>query len=96
VTQKAPAADKDIKRVVDAVEPDTLRGLRDRALILLGFAGALRRSELVALDTGHLTADKEGVSVIITSSSTDQESHGQTVTISRIPRSPYCPVQAAS
>jgi site-specific recombinase XerD len=96
VTQKAPATDKDIKRMVDAVEPDTLRGLRDRALILLGFAGALRRSELVALDTGHLSADKEGLSVTITSSSTDQEGHGQTVTISRIPRSPYCPVQAVS
>lgn len=47
--------------MVDAVEPGTLRGLRDRALILLGFAGALRRSELVALDTGHLTARKEGL-----------------------------------
>ena len=36
------------KRMVDAVEPQTLKGLRDRALLLLGFAGAFRRSELVA------------------------------------------------
>jgi hypothetical protein len=37
--------------------PDGLKGLRDRALLLLGFAGAFRRSELVALDV----ADLEGI-----------------------------------
>ena len=50
-TQKAPAVDEDLKRMVDRAADRTLRGLRDRALLLLGFAGAFRRSELVALDT---------------------------------------------
>jgi len=47
--RKAPALADDIKAMV-AASPDSLRGKRDRALVLLGFAGAFRRSELVALD----------------------------------------------
>jgi len=74
--QKAPAVDEDIKRMVDAVEPQTLKGLRDRALLLLGFAGALRRSELVALDTDQLIERDEGIAVRIASSKTDQEGSG--------------------
>jgi len=62
--QKAPAVDDEIKRMVDAVEPQTLKSLRDRALLLLGFAGAFRRSELVALDSEHLSAREEGLSVL--------------------------------
>lgn len=94
--QKAPAVDEEIKRLVDAVEPQTLKGLRDRALLLMGFAGAFRRSELVALDTEHLSARDEGLSVRIASSKTDQEGQGQTVGIARVAHSPYCPVQAVS
>src|SRR5271156_5729572 len=45
--QKAPAVDAEIKRMVDAIDVSTLKGLRDRALLLIGFAGAFRRSELV-------------------------------------------------
>ena len=94
--QKAPAVDDEIKRMVDAVEPQTLRGLRDRALLLLGFAGAFRRSELVALDADHLTERDEGLAVLITSSKTDQEGLGQVVAIPRVPGSPYCPVRAVA
>jgi site-specific recombinase XerD len=94
--QKAPAVDAEIQRMVDAVEPQTLKGLRDRALLLLGFAGAFRRSELVALDTDHVTEREEGLSILIASSKTDQEGQGQTVAIPRVPDSPYCPVQAVS
>jgi site-specific recombinase XerD len=94
--QKAPAVDEEIKRMVDAVPPQTLKGLRDRALLLLGFAGAFRRSELVALDTEHVSAREEGLSVLIARSKTDQEGAGQVVAIPRVPGSPYCPVQAVS
>jgi site-specific recombinase XerD len=96
VTQKAPAVDEEIKRMVNAVEPQTLKGLRDRALLLLGFAGAFRRSELVALDTEHLTERAEGLDVLIASSKTDQEGAGQVLAIPRVEHSPYCPVQAVS
>ena len=61
-SQKAPAVDNEIKRMVDAVQSQTLKGLRDRALLLLGFAGAFRRSELVALDTEHLSQSEDGLS----------------------------------
>jgi integrase len=92
--QKAPAVDDEIKRMVDAVAPETLRGLRDRALLLLGFAGAFRRSELVALDADHVTERDEGLSMLIASSKTDQEGLGQVVAIPRVTGSPYCPVRA--
>ena len=70
--QKAPAIDAEVKRMVDTVEPPTVQGARDRALLLLGFAGALRRSELVALDVEHLRARREGLAVLIATSKTDQ------------------------
>ena len=70
-----------IKRMADAVDRQTLKGLRDRALLLLGFAGALRRSELVALDTGHLTERPKGLTVLLASSKTDQEGAGRTIAI---------------
>lgn len=92
--QKAPAIDTEVQRLVDAVEPQTCQGLRDRALVLLGFAGAFRRSELVALDVEHLVEQPEGFLVRIASSKTDQEGQGQTIAIARVPDSPYCPVQA--
>jgi site-specific recombinase XerD len=94
--QKAPAVDEDIMCMVDAVEPETLKGLRDRALLLLGFAGASRRSELVALDTEHLTDSLEGLSVLVANSKTDQEGEGQVAAIPRVAHSSYCPVQALS
>ena len=96
VAQKAPAVADEIKRMVDAVEPQTFAGLRDRALLLLGFAGAFRRSELVALDVEHLTARPEGLSVVIASSKTDQEGRGQVVAIPAVRDSRYCPVRAVS
>ena len=92
--RKAPALVEEIKKMVDAVETHTNKGLRDRALLLFGFAGALRRSELVALNTWNLEHRKEGVKVTIDVSKTDQEAQGQTIAIVRQSDSPYCPVQA--
>jgi len=92
--RKAPAVDEEIKKMADATEPETAKGLRDRALLLFGFAGAFRRSELVALSTWNLEERKEGVKVTIEVSKTDQEAKGQTIPIVRQGDSPYCPVQA--
>lgn len=55
--RKAPALAEDINAMI-ATSPDTHRGKRDRALVLLGFAGALRRSELVALDVADILDSK--------------------------------------
>ena len=80
--------------MVDALEPQTVQGARDRALLLLGFAGALRRSELVALDVEDLRAHQEGLAVLIARSKTSQDSGGSVIAFPRVPGSPYCPVQA--
>ncbi len=56
--------------------PDTLAGKRDRALLALGFAGAFRRSELVALDVADLSEDPDGLRVTVRRSKTDQEGAG--------------------
>jgi site-specific recombinase XerD len=66
-----------------AMAPDRLSGLRDRALLLLGFAGALRRSELVALDVADIAEAKTGLLVTIRRSKTDQEGEGITIAIAR-------------
>lgn len=92
--QKAPILDEEIRRLADAVKPETALGLRDRALLLFGFAGAFRRSELVALDVADIDRRDEGLLVTIRSSKTDQNAEGQTIAIPNKPESRYCPVQA--
>lgn len=92
--KKAAAVDEDVKKMADAVDPETAKGLRDRALLLLGFAGAFRRSELVALNTWNIEHQDEGIKVTIEQSKTDQDALGQTIAILRQTNSPYCPVQA--
>jgi site-specific recombinase XerD len=72
---------------------DDLAGLRDKALLLVGFAAALRRSELVALDVEHVRLN--GVlRITIARSKTDQEGQGITKTIPRLADAELCPVRA--
>jgi len=94
VVKKEAAVDEQIKEMIDTCDLATYQGKRDRALLLLGFAGALRRSELVALDVAHLKLSDEGFIVTIAKSKTDQEAQGQTIAIPRVADSPYCPVTA--
>lgn len=94
VVKKEAAVDEQIKAMVDTCDLNTYLGLRDRALLLLGFAGAFRRSELVALDVADLKITEQGFIVLIRKSKTDQESEGQRIAIPRVIESPYCPVQA--
>jgi site-specific recombinase XerD len=69
-----------------------LKGLRDRAILLLGFAGAFRRSELVALNLADLEFYNAGMRVTIRKSKTDQEGLGATIAIAR--GSVACPLDA--
>lgn len=78
--RKAPATDKAVKAMVKPI-PDTMSGKRDRAMILLGFAAALRRSELVALTTGDIERVPEGVVVHLRRSKTDQEGKGREIAV---------------
>ncbi|GJE59217.1 site-specific integrase [Methylobacterium trifolii] len=79
-TQKA-AATADILMALLMRTPDTLTGKRDRALLALGFAGAFRRSELVALDVADLRDDPKGLRVTVRRSKTDQEGQGVEIAI---------------
>ena len=81
--QKAPATADRIAAMLEAVPTDTLRGKRDRAMLLLGFAGAFRRSELVALQMADLAFEPEGVRVMVRRSKADQEGQGQEIAIPR-------------
>lgn len=92
--QKAPAVDALLKRMVDILDLSTRRSLRDRALLLYGFAGALRRSELVRINVNHIEARERGHLLTIPFSKGDQEGRGQVNPILAQPDSPYCPVAA--
>lgn len=74
--------------------PDSPAGLRDSALLLTGFAGAFRRSELVGLDWEDLEFSEEGVKITIRRSKTDQEGAGRILGIPRSGRKKFCPVGA--
>jgi site-specific recombinase XerD len=82
VNRKDPATASAIARMVRRI-PDNLQGKRDKALLLLGFAAALRRSELVALDLADLERMPEGIIVHIRRSKTDQEGEGHQVAVPR-------------
>jgi site-specific recombinase XerD len=69
----------------------TMADQRDRALILIGMAGALRRSELVALEVSDLTFSTEGVRLVIKRSKGDQFGEGQAIAIGRT-NTNLCPV----
>ena len=79
--QKAPATVDVIHAMLARIDAESLQGKRDRALLLLGFAGAFRRSELVAISVEDLTFSDEGVDVFLPKSKTDQEAKGQSVAI---------------
>ena len=97
--QAKPLLTADVKAMVGALPTDSdrrpkrLRALRDRALILIGFAGALRRSELAALQREDVEERADGLLVTIPESKTDQEGEGQQIAIRRV-GGDYCPLGA--
>lgn len=77
-----------------AALPETLLGTRDRALLLLGFAGALRRSELVGLDLADVQFVPQGLVLTIHHSKTDQAGEGALKGIPLGKHAATCPVRA--
>jgi site-specific recombinase XerD len=73
--KKSPAVCSKVLAMAATV-PSGLTGLRDAAILLLGFAGAFRRSELVALDVTDIAETETGLLVTIRHSKTDQEGEG--------------------
>jgi site-specific recombinase XerD len=89
--RKEPITANRIRAMVKHI-PNNIFGLRDRALLLLGFSGAFRRSELVALDVSDFKETPAGLQVHIRRSKTDQEQYGQFIGISQ--GSSDCPIKA--
>ena len=92
-TQKAPLLTDDLSRIISRLT-DTLRDRRDRALLLVGFASALRRSALVALTVEEVTFTADGMTLFIPRDKTDQRAAGRDLGICRGQRLDTCPVNA--
>jgi integrase len=90
---KTPVLIEDLRLMVGAL-PEGLLGIRDRALLLIGFAGGFRRSELVSLNVGHVEFSKDGLRVTVAKSKTDQEGSGRKVGIPYGSHPETCPVRA--
>jgi integrase len=90
--QMKPLLKEDILCLLACMD-DTLRDKRDRALLLIGFAGGFRRSELVSITVSDLEYRREGVVITLTRSKTDQEGYGRKVGIP-YGRGSVCPVKS--
>lgn len=84
---------EDIRRVVRAM-PETLINARDKAIILIGFAGAFRRSEIVGLNVDDISYRDEGMMILLRKSKTDQQGEGRWVGIPYGKSQDTCPVAA--
>lgn len=91
--QVSPAVTSEIRRMVEGLG-DRAIDVRDRAILLLGFAGAFRRSELAALDVDDVTETDEGLVVRVRRSKTDQEGAGRLVGVPYGSDPTTCPVRA--
>jgi integrase len=92
-TQKAPLLVPDLRRITSYLSDRSI-GIRDRALLLVGFAGAFRRSELVALNCADIEFSADGMVVTLRRSKTDQECAGRKVGLPYGSNPETCPVRA--
>lgn len=91
--QKRPLTLNELWRMSRVCDTTTAIGLRDRAIIVLGFAGAFRRSELAALDMADIEFVPKGLLVHLRQSKTDQVGRGRDVGIFRGENPDTCPVR---
>lgn len=91
--QKTAALTDDIRSMVEATHRGLI-GIRDRALILLGFAGAFRRSELVRLDVEDCAFGKDGLTVTLRRSKIDQTGESRKIGIPYGSNPETCPVRS--
>ncbi len=93
---KDPLVAHQLRRLLDALPQEPAKALlaaRDRALLVLGFYGALRRSELVALDTGDVEVNDQGLVVTLRRSKTDQDAAGRRIAMLHTGSADSCPAE---
>ena len=91
--QARPVQISELRQMIEAMG-DELHSLRDRALLLVGFSGAFRRSELVGLTVADFEYTAEGVFLHLRRSKTDPLAQGRVIAIPAIADNNLCPVQA--
>ncbi len=85
---------KQLINVIDYQEKEEIKKLRDRSIILIGFSGGYRRSEIVSLDYDDLDFVKEGLKITLKRSKTDQFGQGSIKALPYLNNHQYCPVIA--
>ena len=94
---KKPLLINDLKILINAIDQSDekdKRKIRDKALILIGFSGGFRRSELVDIEYEDLEFVSEGVKIFVKKSKTDQSGEGMTKAIPYFDNENFCPVIA--
>lgn len=91
---KALVKDDLFEILVLVAKQKSLKAARDKVIFLIGFTGAFRRSELVALTVEDITLHVHGAEIRIVRSKTDQEGEGRTVFVSLAKSEDRCPVLA--
>jgi integrase len=92
-TAKTPVLVEDLRRMISQL-PEGLLGVRDRSLLLIGFSGAFRRSELVALNMNDIAFTRDGLVVTIQRSKTDQDGEGRKIGIPYGSNPATCPIRS--
>jgi site-specific recombinase XerD len=85
---------KEIINIIDNSEKDERKKARDKALMLIGFSGGFRRSELVNIDLEDLEFTKEGVKIFLKRSKTDQSGEGMIKAIPYFKDINFCPIHS--
>ena len=91
---KKPILINDLKLIIKAIDKKNKKNLRDKAIILIGFAGGFRRSELVEIRNDDIEFVTEGVKILIKKSKTDQSGEGIIKAIPYFDNIQFCPVIA--
>jgi site-specific recombinase XerD len=92
--RRDPLTTAQLAAMVAALDCDTLAAKRDRAVLLVGYAGAFRRAELASLTLAQLERRGDGYVVSLARTKTDQEARGRIVGLPEFTASPLCPVAA--
>ena len=82
------------KRIVKSIDAHSVAGKRDKVILLLGFSGAFRRSEMAALDLEDLRFSEEGLIVDLKKSKTNQLGEHEEKAIFYSPELPLCPIRS--